>query len=420
MNGDDRAAVLTPPPDAVVPPPPTGRLERLAVEALRRRLGDLPVHVRLWNGHTLHLGTDPVAVVTLKSRRMLLDLVRNPDLQFGEGFMAGEIDVEGDLVALVEAVFRAGAARQSATRRPVTHSNPVRAARDNVHHHYDLGNDFYRLWLDEQMLYTCAYFPSPEATLEAAQIAKMDLVCRKLRLSPGERVVEAGCGWGAFALHMARHYGVTVKAVNLSHEQIRYARERARTEGLEARVTFIEDDYRALCDSADVFVSIGMLEHVGPGDYQELGRVIRRTLGEDQGRGLLHFIGRSRPGPLHPWTVKRIFPGAYPPTLGEVYEGVLEPHDYAVLDVENLRVHYAQTLDHWRRRYLASRETVRRMFDPCFERAWLLYLSGAQASFLSGALQLFQVVFAPAGSKAIPWRRDAWTEASWGGAHGQV
>ena len=159
------------------------------------------------------------------------------------------------------------------------------------------------------MLYTCAYFPSPEVSLEEAQTAKMELVCRKLWLKPGETVVEAGCGWGALALYMARHYGVTVKAYNVSREQIRTARERAKAEGLEARVEFIEDDYRTIRGQFDVFASIGMLEHVGANHYRQLGEVIHRCL-RPAGRGILHTIGRDYPGRLNAWIERRIFPGA--------------------------------------------------------------------------------------------------------------
>jgi cyclopropane-fatty-acyl-phospholipid synthase len=205
---------------------------------------------------------------------------------------------------------------------------------------------------------------------------------------------------------MAREYGVTVTAYNISHEQIAYAQERAEREGMRGRVAFIEEDYRAIHGSADAFVSVGMLEHVGPADYPVLGAVIRRVLGEGRGRGLLHFIGRCRPNPLNPWITRRIFPGAYPPTLVEAIGGVLGPGNLTVLDVENLRLHYAATLDHWRRRFLEAADDVRRAFGVPFERAWRLYLSGSQAAFMAGSLQLFQVVFAPAGSNSIPWTRE--------------
>ena len=240
------------------------------------------------------------------------------------------------------------------------------------------------------MVYTCALFPDAGRSLEDAQIAKMDLVCRKLRLQPGERVVEAGCGWGSLALFMAKRYGVTVRAFNISAEQIAYARERAAREGPRGRVEFVEDDYRNVRGRYDVFVSVGMLEHVGLADYPTLGGVIDRAL-DRRGRGLLHFIGRNQPAPLNPWIRKRIFPGAYPPTLREVFEHVLEPHEFSVLDVENLRLHYAKTLEHWRRRFNDASEQVAAMFDETFVRAWRLYLAGSQAAFTTGSMQLFQV-----------------------------
>ena len=358
------------------------------------------------NGPDLASDQGPaIATVTIAHRSTLVRLLRNPDIEFGEAFLAGDLTVEGDLVALIEAVFRAQDRTAKVRPRPAPQAHPLRESRHHASHHYDVGNDFYRLWLDEQMVYTCAYFPSPDATLEDAQVAKLDRVCRKLRLRPGEHVVEAGCGWGALALHMARQYGVTVKAYNVSHEQVACARQRAEREGLADRVDFVEDDYRTISEPADAFVSIGMLEHVGTADYPTLGAIIRRVLGHGRGRGLIHFIGRSRPSPLHPWITKRIFPGAYPPTLVEAIGGVLEPENFAVLDVENLRLHYAATLDHWRRRFLASADDVRRMFDAPFERAWRLYLSGSQAAFLAGTLQLFQVVFAPAGGETLPQSR---------------
>ena len=248
------------------------------------------------------------------------------------------------------------------------------------------------------MVYTCAYFPEPDGALEAAQIAKMDLVCRKLGLRPGERVIEAGCGWGSLALFMAREYGVTVRAFNISAEQIAYARDRAQAERLVDRVEFVEGDYREVRGECDAFVSLGMLEHVGLADYPTLGGVIDRSL-TDQGRGLLHFIGRNRPGPLNPWIRKRIFPGAYPPILAEVFGNVLEPWDLSVLDVENLRLHYAATLAHWRRRFDAAADEVAGMFDDAFVRAWRLYLAGSQAAFVTGTMQLFQVVFARGGEQ---------------------
>jgi cyclopropane-fatty-acyl-phospholipid synthase len=287
---------------------------------------------------------------------------------------------------------------------PAPRSRSVAAARDNIQQHYDLGNDFYALWLDQaSMQYTCAYFPEAGMTLEAAQRAKMDHVCRKLRLRPGQTVFEAGCGWGGFALHMAREYGVQVRAWNISREQVRHATARARAQGLGDRVTYVEDDYRNIRGDCDAFVSVGMLEHVGPENYRALGEVIGRCLAP-RGFGLIHSIGRNRPEPMNGWIERRIFPGAQPPSLGEM-TAIFEPAGFSVLDVENLRLHYAETLHHWMNRYLAAFEQVRASRGNGFARAWQLYLAGSVAAFTTGSMQLFQVLFARAGNNDLPASR---------------
>ncbi len=352
---------------------------------------------------------DAVATLRFADRRALARLLLDPELHFGDAYAAGRIEVEGDLLAVLAAAYsgREGAAPSSASwLRSLVRHTPSRA-RVNVERHYDLGNEFYRQWLDRELVYTCAYFETMDAGLEQAQIAKMDLVCRKLALRPGESVVEAGCGWGALARHMARRYGVRVTACNLSREQIAWARRRAAEEGLADRIEFLEADYRELRGRFDAFVSVGMLEHVGLRSYGELAATIERCLEPRRGRGLLHFIGRDTPAPLNAWIRKRIFPGAYAPALDEVVRRVLRPAGLSVVDVENLRRHYALTLDHWRRRYERALFEGRIGFDRFFQRAWRLYLAGSQAAFTAGSLQLFQLVFARRGQDALPWTRAA-------------
>jgi len=362
----------------------------------------------------------PVARVVLRDRATLWKLAAWPRLEFGEAYSAGRLEVEGSLLDFLVAVYRAAAAARkpagllAAWAARVGHwleSNTLAGSKRHIHHHYDIGNDFYRLWLDKELVYTCAYFPRPAAGLEEAQQAKMEHVCRKLWLRPGETVVEAGCGWGALALYMARHCGVSVKAYNISREQVAYARQWAESEGLASRVEFIEDDYRNIRGQFDVFVSVGMLEHVGPNHYRELGRTIDRVL-SPTGRGLIHSIGQNRSGTLvNPWIRRRIFPGAHPPGLREI-TAFLEPWRFSVLDIENLRLHYAQTLRHWLARFDAAEDRVVRMFDPTFVRMWRLYLTGSTAAFLAGELQLFQVVFARPQVNEIPWTRAAMYQPS--------
>jgi cyclopropane-fatty-acyl-phospholipid synthase len=401
-------ATARPAPDPSLTDVPVGeKLDGLLLRRLALRMGSAPLRYALGRS-TLAPADPPVATLRFRDRRALLGLLVDPEVHFGDAYAEGRIEIEGDLVAALEAAYRGlGPGTRSkplawlATWR--RHSPP--RARANVHHHYDLGNDFYALWLDEQLLYTCAYFESAGQSLEKAQVEKMDHVCRKLGLRPGETVVEAGCGWGALALHMARRYGARVRAFNVSREQVAWARDRARREGLDDRVEFVEDDYRAIRGRFDAFVSVGMLEHVGRRSYRELGRVIARSLDPARGRGLLHFIGRDRPRPLNAWIRRRIFPGAYPPALAEVDRDVLGPERLAVVDVENLRSHYALTLRHWRERYERAAADGRVGRDERFRRAWRLYLAGSEASFRTGSLQLFQVVFAPRGAVGAPWTR---------------
>jgi cyclopropane-fatty-acyl-phospholipid synthase len=385
------------------------RLDGLLLRRLSVRVG--PAALRYALGRvSLAPAQEPVATLRFRDRGALLGLLLDPELHFGDAYADSRIEIEGDLVAALAAAYlarsRGRRAAPLAWLSSARHHSLVRARR-NVRRHYDIGNDFYALWLDPQLVYTGAYFASPDMTIEQAQVAKLDHVCRKLGLGPTDTVVEAGCGWGALALHIARRYGSRVRAWNVSREQLAFARERARREGLADRVEFLEGDYREIDEPCSAFVSVGMLEHVGRASYGELARVIARSLDRTRGRGLLHFIGRDLPRPLNSWIRRRIFPGAYAPALSEVTRMVLEPAGLSVVDVENLRMHYAVTLRHWRERYERACDEGRVAGGERFRRAWRLYLAGSEAAFRTGSLQLFQVVFAAAGSTTAPWTRRA-------------
>ncbi len=403
--------------DATLEAPGRARpsLEARLLRRLLGSLGDPPIEFELaWSGERVaSVPTTPAQRVRIADRSTLRGLVRDVHFRFGDAYRSGLIEVEGDLVELVSTVFRSLNRRSSQDsigtrvagwlRRP--RRNTLAGSRDNIHRHYDLGNDFYSLWLGDTMAYTCAYYPTADATLDEAQRAKMDHVCRKLRIGAADSVIEAGCGWGGLALHIAGRFGAKVRAFNISREQIEFARRQAQVRGLAQRVEFVEDDYRNIAGACDVFVSVGMLEHVGRENYAELGAVISRVLAPD-GRGLIHSIGRNRPEPLHPWIERRIFPGAYPPSLGEMMQ-IFEPFNLSVLDVENLRLHYARTLRDWSNRYEAAVPKVRALFsDESFVRMWRLYLAGSIAGFETGAMQLFQVLFARQENNAIPLTRE--------------
>jgi cyclopropane-fatty-acyl-phospholipid synthase len=391
---------------------PAWAAERALLRWFLKAIGNPPVQFALWNGEEVGITrAEPVARIHVRDAGALYRLVLDAELYFGDDYTAGRLDVEGYFVECLENVYRAmdRAPRPGRVRRAVQawlrrpRRNGLDESRENIHHHYDLGNDFYRLWLDEEMQYTCAYFATAAMSLEEAQRAKMDHVCRKLELKPGQTVVEAGFGWGSLARHMALHYGVQVKAYNISHQQVMHARTRAVAEGFADRVEYIEDDYRNISGQYDAFVSVGMLEHVGVENYQALGAVARRAL-KDNGRGLIHSIGRNGPGHMNAWIERRIFPGAHPPSLSEMMR-IFEPNGFSVLDVENIRLHYAKTLANWLERFEASADRIAAMTDAAFVRAWRLYLAGSLASFTAGDLQLFQVVFAPGTSNEVPWTR---------------
>ena len=398
--------------------PPTDRrphsYERWLVAKLMRMAGSPPIRFRLWNGDVIDPEDQEACfVLHLSDPKALYSLVANPNLAFGDLYSAGRLELEGELPEVMETLYRSvHQARQkwprwldALWRNHNPRSTGVAEARENIHHHYDLGNDFYQLWLDRaEMQYTCAYYEQPDLTLEQAQLAKLEHVCRKLRLKPGMTVVEAGCGWGGLARYMARHYGVKVHSYNISREQLAYAREQARQQQLEHLIDYVEDDYRNIEGQYDAFVSIGMLEHVGKENYPALSELIKRCLKPD-GIALLHSIGRNRPMLMNAWIEKRIFPGAYPPSIGEFME-ICEHGDFSVLDVENLRLHYAQTLTHWMERFDQNADRVSEMYDEHFTRAWRMYLAGSIAAFRAGALQLFQVVFTHGGNNQLPQNRQ--------------
>jgi len=382
--------------------------ERWLIERVYQRAGRPRLGIELWDGTVIGEPQSSVGRIVMTNPRVLRRLAWNTNLAFGECHSDGSLQVVGDLREVLLEVNRglSRARGQRPLRRWIARSHSLENSKSSVHHHYDLGNDFYKLWLDDQLVYTCAYYAQPDLDLHQAQLAKLDYVCRKLRLQPGERVVEAGCGWGALAMHMARHYGVTVQAYNLSTEQIEHAKTWAAAEGLGDRVQFCQADYRQMTGQFDVFVSVGMLEHVGLEQYPAMGQLMSRVL-TPAGRGLIHTIGRNISRPLDPWTDKYIFPGAHPPTLGEMMS-LFEESGFSVLDVENLRMHYARTCADWLHRFDQVADQVERMFDARFVRMWRLYLAASSATFETGDLQLFQVVFARAENNSLPWTRADW------------
>lgn len=399
------------------------KIDQAIVLSIIRAAGNPRISVRLWDGHEFPVSDEPpVACLEFLSRRAVLKLLMAPSIGFGECYSQGLIDVRGDfrmfMNEITAAVTRKGSRRYHLPRltsslQGLRRNSPGRS-RYNAHHHYDLGNEFYRLWLDERLVYTCAYYDSSDASLAEAQVAKLDHVCRKMNLKPGQSVVEAGCGWGSLAMHMAEHYGVRVTAYNVSEAQVAWAREEAAARRLDDRVAFVLDDYRSIDQKYDRFVSIGMLEHVGRANYRFLGELVTRSL-KPEGLALIHTIGRSHPKAADAWIRKHIFPGGHIPSLSEMM-AVFEPNKFTILDIENLRLHYARTCSDWLTNFEAAAHEVSNRYGKEFTRLWRLYLAGAAAGFESGTLQLYQVLFTHGSNNAIPRTREYQYSGSSGGA----
>ncbi len=362
----------------------------------------------------------PDVTMHLSDKSLYHKLVFNPELAAGEAYMDGRMTFENstlrDFLTLisinrislgsypVQKVLR----RISRLFKRFQQANPIGKAQQNVALHYDLGNDFYRLFLDEGMQYSCAYFLSDDDTLEEAQRNKMRLLAAKLNLKPGLRVLDIGCGWGELALYLAALCDVEVIGVTLSKEQYEGAQSRATSSGMSERVRFELKDYREVEGRFDRIVSVGMFEHVGVRHYGEFFAKINDLM-DDNGCALIHSIGHmSPPGTASPWMRKYIFPGAYSPALSEVFD-VVEQNSLWVTDLEFLRLHYAKTLAHWIRRFQTNRDKIEAMYDEKFGRMWEFYLVSAEMMFRTGSQLVFHMQLARKRD-AVPINRDYITD----------
>ncbi len=373
--------------------------------------------VGLPNGQTLTFGDgSPPDVRVRVDGRAVRAILANPDLGVGESYMDGGLVIEqGDIWQLLELVGRNqvlhAASRPTlldtalkGLRRRLEQMNDRRAARRNVAHHYDLSYDLYRRFLDQDMQYSCAYFAEPGMTLDDAQAAKKAHIAAKLKLEPGMRVLDIGCGWGGLALELGRRFDVEVLGVTLSKEQISVAKARSEAAGMQHKVRFAFTDFRDVQGAFDRIVSVGMFEHVGVPNYGPFFDAVRRLLTDD-GVAVVHSIGRrTPPDTTSPWTRKYIFPGGYIPALSETLAQV-EKAPLWVTDIEILRLHYAETLRHWRLRFWDDREAIARLYDERFCRMWEYYLAGAELAFRYGDQMVFQLQLAKQRA-ATPITRD--------------
>ncbi|CAN7159920.1 cyclopropane-fatty-acyl-phospholipid synthase [Pararhizobium sp. LjRoot235] len=367
------------------------------------RKGQLTVIDASGKPHVFSGEPGPEVTMRLTDPKLYRTLVFNAELAAGEAYMDGTLRFEDgstlrDFLTLfsINRLALGNYPIQKALRaikmrfRKRQQSNVKGEAQRNVAHHYDLGNDFYKLFLDEHMLYSCAYFREPQETLEQAQRNKLRLLAAKLCLRPGMKVLDIGCGWGDLALYLAQLEDVEVLGVTLSTEQQALATQRAKDAGLDGRVRFELRDYREVDETFDRIVSVGMFEHVGVHHYDEFFKKVNALMPDD-GLAVLHSIGHmSPPGMASAWLRKYIFPGAYSPALSEVFE-VVERNSLWVTDLEFLRTHYATTLKHWGERFEKNRAKVIEMYDERFARMWEFYLISAEMMFRTGSQLVFHM-----------------------------
>jgi cyclopropane-fatty-acyl-phospholipid synthase len=350
---------------------------------------------------TLGDGTGKPIAVRFTSRAAEWGLLLDPELKFGEAYMDGTLVVEegtiADILALALGQNTDDGGRWSRILwllryvwRRCQQLNVRQRARRNAAHHYDLDGRLYSLFLDADRQYSCAYFETLDQSLDDAQLAKKRHLAAKLLVSPGQRVLDIGCGWGGLALYLAEYTGARVTGITLSKEQHALAQQRAAEKNLSHSVEFQLEDYRDVDGKFDRIVSVGMFEHVGVNFYEAFFRRCADLMTDD-GVFLLHAIGRSQsPGITNPWIAKYIFPGGYIPALSEVMP-CIERAGLLVTDIEILRIHYAETLRAWRERFLAHREDVERLYDPRFVRMWEFYLASSEMAFREQAMMVFQI-----------------------------
>ena len=372
--------------------------------------------------HHLHKGMPgPEVTVRLANRPLSFALFLNPELHVGEAYVDGTLVIEEGTIRdllMIFALNRSNLRSQPLQKvirnarkrvRSIHQRNTIGRSRENVAHHYDLSNELYRLFLDDDLNYSCAYFLKPDDSLEVAQQNKLRHIAAKLALQPGQRILDIGSGWGSMAFFLAEHADVEVLGITLSVDQHALATQRARDRGLNGRVRFEIKDYRDVGGHFDRIVSIGMFEHVGIGHYRGFFTKLAELLTED-GVALIHSIGRAgRPGVTSAWIRKHIFPGGYVPALSEVH-GALEQSGLWVVDLEILRRHYAETLLAWERRFQHNRGKIAALLDERFCRMWEFYLIAAELGFRYGKQMVFQLQLAKS-LDALPITRDYMVEA---------
>ena len=390
-------------------------LEKTFYKQLLSRSFTIPVKIVFWDGKSVTYGYgEPEVTITFKEKIPIRDITRNASIALGEAYMDHKIEIDGSIQKLIESAYESADSfmRSSKFRKFLPkQSHTEKQSEDDVQSHYDVGNDFYRLWLDDTLTYSCAYFTDGNHDdLKAAQLAKVHHILKKLDPKPGKTLLDIGCGWGTLMLTAAKEYGLKVTGVTLSEEQYQLVQKKINDEGLSnvAEVKLV--DYRELGNRQwDYITSVGMFEHVGKENLGIYFKDVARYLADD-GVALIHGITRQQGGAYNGWINKYIFPGGYIPGLAEMVDHI-EENKLQIADMEMLRRHYQRTLELWDLNFNAHRDQITQMMGDRFTRMWDLYLQACAASFESGNIDVIQYLITKGASgKNLPMTRDYMVE----------
>ncbi len=383
-----------------------------AIDKLLKQVKTASFDVKFWDYQTIHYGTGPTEfTIIFNNANVLEDILGHVSLGFGEGYMRGDIEIEGNFERLTQTFFTAKLDQIRPSLGSLLemgwlhfkYRNNLKQAKKNVSFHYDLSNEFYEAWLDPLMVYSCAYFKDANNSIEQAQKDKLEYICRKLLLKPDQTLLDIGCGWGALVIYAAKNFGVKAHGITLSRNQLEKAKARVAEAGLEDRITLELTDYRELAArgvSYDRVVSVGMMEHVGKNNIPAYMDATDKLL-KPFGVGLLHTIGKLKSGNIDDWMHKYIFPGSYLPEPGELVNG-LRDRKLEVYHLENLQQHYALTLRAWANNLEKNLEQIKDTVSPETIRAYRLYLTGCISAFTHGGISLYQVSFCKGQLGQIP------------------
>lgn len=388
-------------------------MKKVLVDAIFRHIQHGGLAVRYWDGTEVHYGDKEPQFKIIFNKQPITSAVEDPTITLGEYYMDEIIDYEGsldELIDIIEMNMLLNPDKSNLVNKVLSVATSgfgsVAAKlkqKQNIHDHYDLGNDFFSLWLDETMCYSCAYFKKPEDGLHQAQLQKIDLILKKLRLQPGMRLLDIGCGWGWLILQAAQRYGAKVLGITLSEEQYASTKKRIADAGLCDLVDVKLANYLELDPDQyqfDRIVSVGMFEHVGCEYLAKYMEKVHHLL-IPGGLSLLHTLTNLREVEANAWARRYIFPGGYIPSLRETIS-LFPDFDFRVLHLESLRRHYVKTLEHWYENFNQHMDELSRMFDKRFIRMWTLYLLGAAAILRTGGLDVYQILFSKGVNNDLP------------------